>query len=333
MSSDSLQVTLQKDAFVAKKSIQPIEGALLVARLRKNIWFVGIPSWMIGIADRGLAAFADGYLSAIEIAQLFMAVFFFLSWLLLKPQPSGDDTLPIYDPEVNASASSETASYVEALQDRLADLQPFHMIRQEYILPFPYFCQIYHLLNLKHLEDVHHFSLNNLRILKVSDFQPTTLGGIIKFQTVLDSPINALRIWRQPIVEVELILHTPCTVELSIPVYNGRRIIVMFNAVPTGDDEHKLFIDIYSDLGWFKPLLQVVLHFASCLTLFEDLPYLRSLANRNISRLVKLGRISNHETMKLFKRFVDLYGAGISVSDQLNITSHNNGGLLEGTAS
>ena len=102
------------------------------------------------------------------------------------------------------------------------------MISQEYILPFPYLCQIYHLLNLKHLETVHNFSLNNLKIFQISHFQPTSTGGIIKFQTILDSPANPLRIWRQPIVEVDLILHTPYTVELSIPVYNNKRIIVLF---------------------------------------------------------------------------------------------------------
>jgi hypothetical protein len=314
MSNDSLQPILQTDVFDIQKSNSPLESNHLVARLRSNIWFVGIPSWMVGIADRGITAFADGYLSAVEIAQIFMAVFFFLSWLLLKPQADADAVLPAYTPDVDASAHPDKTLYLEAFQQRLADLQEFHLIRQEYTLPFPYLCQIYHLLNLKHLEEVHNFSLNNLRILQVSDFQPTALGGVIKFQTVLDSPVNALRIWRQPIVEVELILHTPCTVELSIPVYNNRRIIVMFNAVPMGEDEHKLFIDIYSDLGWFRPFLQTVLHFASCLTLFEDLPYLRTLANRNIGRLTDLGRVSNHETMKLFKRFVDLYGVGLNAS-------------------
>lgn len=187
-------------------------------------------------------------------------------------------------------------------------LKKRHMISQEYILPFPYLCQIYHLLNLKHLETVHHFSLNNLKILNVSHFQPTNIGGIIKFQTILDSPANPLRIWRKPIVEVDLILHTPYTIELSIPVYNNKRIVVIFQAFPLTDKEHQLFIDIYSDLNWPKPLLQILLHFASCLTLFEDLPYLRNLADTNVERLFKLGKFSNNASMLLFKRFVELYG-------------------------
>ena len=190
----------------------------------------------------------------------------------------------------------------------MLELQEQHMISQNYILPFPYLCQLYHLLNLKHLETIHHFSLNNLKVIKVSHFQPTPIGGMLKFQTILDSPVNALRIWRQPIVEVELILHTPYTVELSIPVYNNKRIIVVFNVLPLSHTEHKFFIDIYSDLEWPKPLLQILLHFASCLTLFEDLPYLGKLAERNIYRLVNLSRVSNHETMWLLGRFVELYG-------------------------
>jgi hypothetical protein len=164
-------------------------------------------------------------------------------------------------------------------------------------------------LNLKHLESIHSFSLNNLRVIKISHFQPTNSGGIIKFQTVLDSPLNPLRIWRQAIVEVSLILHTPYTVELSIPVYNNKHITVIFNALPINNNEHKLFIDIYSNLKWPKPLLQLLLHFASSLTLFEDLPYLRKLAERNIHRLVNMSKVSNHETMWLYRRFVDLYSS------------------------
>ncbi|MBD2463746.1 hypothetical protein H6G89_22350 [Oscillatoria sp. FACHB-1407] len=298
-----------------RKNNQFLEATVVISKLRNSIWFFGIPSWVYGIADRGVAALADGYLSAIEIAHILTASLFFLGWLLLKPDYDLDSEhlLPVYNPD-----SISHQNYLEATRARIDEMEKYHMIRQEYILPFPYLCQIYHLLNLKHLEEVHSFSLNNLKVVKVSEFQPTSVGGVMKFQTVLDSPINALRIWRQPIVEAELILHTPYTVELSIPVYQNRRIIVLFNALPINNTEHKLFIDIYSDLGWFKPPLQVLLHLASCLTLFEDLPYLHTLANRNIQRLVNLGRVSNHETMQLFNRFVDLYGAGIEGTKPTN---------------
>jgi hypothetical protein len=201
----------------------------------------------------------------------------------------------------------------------MLELQDQHMISQEYILPFPYICQIYHLLNLKHLETIHNFSLNNLKVIGVSQLQPTPIGGMVKFQTVLDSPVNALRIWRQPIVEVGLILHNPYTVELCIPVYNDKYIIVIFNVLPLSNNEHKFYIDIYSNLEWPKPLLQILLHFASCLTLFEDLPYLRKLAQINIYRLANLSRVSNHETMWLFKRFVELYGSSLEPSNPINL--------------
>jgi hypothetical protein len=68
-------------------------------------------------------------------------------------------------------------------------------------------------------------------------------------------------------------------------------------------------VDIALFIDWPKPLLQLILHFASCLTLFEDLPYLRALADKNIGRLFKSSRASNHETALLFKRFVELYGS------------------------
>lgn len=292
-----------------KRKEQIKEISLFVHNLRSGIWFLGLPSWLFGVTDRTFASFADGYVSTLELAQLFTASFFFLSWIYLKPESSLNssaiEALPNYEFDFKPY---EVEVYKGIVTNRMLELHEQHMIRQEYILPFSYLCQIYHLLNLKHLETIHSFSLNNLKVIKVSNFQPTTNGGTIEFQTVLDSPINPLRIWRQPIVEVQLILHTPYTVELSIPVYNNKHITVLFNALPLSNNEHKLFIDIYSNLEWPKPILQLLLHFASSLTLFEDLPYLRKLRSRNIQGLVNLSKVSNQETMWLMRRFADLYG-------------------------
>ena len=266
---------------------------------------------MFGIGDRGFAAFADGYISAVELAQLFVATFFFVSWLFLKPDDAvlGEAGVP-QSYQFNPVFQHPT-QLLNAVRDRMMGLRDQHLISQSYILPVPYLCQVYHLLNLKHLESIHGFSLGNLKVIQVSEFQPTEIGGTLRFQTQLDSPTNALRIWRQPIVEVDLTLHSPYSVELSIPVYGDKRITVLFNTFPVSGTEHQFLIDIYSNLGWYKPLLQLVLHFSACLTLFEDLPYLNQLAGRNLQRLVRLGNISNHETMQLFDRFVDLYGKQI----------------------
>ena len=56
-----------------------------LGNLKQGIWLLGISSWLFGITDRSIASFADGYLSALDIAQLFTASFFFVSWLFLKP--------------------------------------------------------------------------------------------------------------------------------------------------------------------------------------------------------------------------------------------------------
>lgn len=284
-----------------KKSSKAQEITFIIGRLRSGIWLFGIPSWLFGIGDRSFAAFADGYISVIEVIQLFTASLFFASWLFLRPENSSE----------NQDEWVLQRSFCNNLGLK-SDLRQRYMISQEYILPFPYICQIYHLLNLKHLESIHHFSLNNLKVVNISDFQVTENGGVIKFQTMLDSPFNPLRIWRQPTVEVDLILHNPYTVELSIPVYNQRRITVMFHAVPLNENEHYFFIDIYSDLEWFKPFLQLLLHFASCLTLFEDLPYLRSLAEKNRDSLLKSGRVSSCKSMSLYRRFLELYGTSLN---------------------
>jgi hypothetical protein len=287
---------------------QAIETSLFVHNLRSGVWFVGIPSWLFGIGDRTLAAFADSYLSALDIAQLFTAFFFFVSWLYLKPESNLSSVKATADRQLDIDAE-QLELFKNIVANRMLQLQEQHTIRQEYVLPYPHLCQIYHLLNLRHLETIHNFSLNNLRVVGVNNCQPTYSGGTIEFQTMLDSPVNVLRIWRKPIVNVNLTLLTPYTVELSIPVYNDKRITVLFNVLPLSNNHHKFYVDIYTNLEWPKPILQTILHLASSLTLFEDLPYLRKLAQKNTERLFNSNKYGDRDTMWLYKRFVDLYGS------------------------
>ena len=52
---------------------------------KNGIWLFGVSSWLFGITDRSIASFSDGYLSALDLTQLFTAGTFFAAWLLLKP--------------------------------------------------------------------------------------------------------------------------------------------------------------------------------------------------------------------------------------------------------
>jgi hypothetical protein len=211
--------------------------------------------------------------------------------------------------------------YLRQTERRMLQLDRHHLISQEYVLQVPYLCQIYHLLNLKHLESVHNFSLKGLKIGKIGKLEQTATGGSLKFETTLNSSLNILKIWRQPIVEVELTLHTPYTIELSIPVYNDRYMTIIFNVLPLGDNLHKLFIDIYSTVIFPKAISQILLHCAAYLTLFEDMPYLHELDRRGISHRTRFNRICNHETMQLFKRFVQLYGCNSDRSQSIKTFS------------
>jgi len=77
---------------------QNSEVSAFLRILQKGIWLFGILSWIFGLTDRSIALLSDGYLSAIDIVQLFTASFFFLSWLFLSPflrlnsqsQPKGE---------------------------------------------------------------------------------------------------------------------------------------------------------------------------------------------------------------------------------------------------
>jgi hypothetical protein len=194
---------------------QERDSDLFIDIFRIIVWVLGIPCWILGIGDRTLATLADGNISLPKLFQLLFASFLFISWLYLKPELSLEDSL---SPSTNYQLALPSEQ-IELYKNIVTELQDRHKIRQTHILPFPCLSQMYHLLNLKHLESIHGFSLNNLKVVEVSNFQPTTSGGILKFQTILDSPFNILRIWRQPVVEVDLTLHTPYTVELNIPVY------------------------------------------------------------------------------------------------------------------
>lgn len=66
-------------------NIPSFELLAFLTNLRNGIWLLGVSSWLFGITDRSIASFADGYLSALDIVQLFTAAFFFVSWLFLKP--------------------------------------------------------------------------------------------------------------------------------------------------------------------------------------------------------------------------------------------------------
>lgn len=289
----------------------------LMTKLRNSIWIIGILYCTSSIMDQSFKCLADEGLRASNLLHLFAVSLLWTSWIYLKPEinlecesldAEGISTLKYYRLD---SMTPPHEGYLNETETRMHQLEKYHLISQAHILPIPYLCQIYHLLNLKHLESIHSFSLNGLKILNVSQFETTTIGGAIKFQTVLDSPLNLLRIWRQPVVEVELILHTPYTVELSIPIYGGKNITVMFNVLPLSHNEHKLFLDIYSNLAFPKMLLQIPLHLASSLTLLEDMPYLRKLAQSNIHRSDKVAKGSHHKTMQLFERFADLYGSSL----------------------
>lgn len=294
------------------------EKLLFTARLLNNIWYFSLLTFLAILISSLWTALSDRFLSIVEFSQIATIFAIFMSWLFFKPVEninrisSNGNFLRLHQQSNQQSnlVSSQKQLYAGVTASRMTEIQEYHMISQEYVFPFPYLCQIYHLLNLKHLEEVHHFSLSNLKIINVSSFQPTTIGGAMKFQTILESSFNTLRIWRQPLVEVDLILHTPYTVELNIPAYNNKRIIVIFNILPLNDAEHKLFIDIYSNLSWPKPILQAILHLAACLTVFEDLPYLHKLAERNLERIVQMSKVPSHDTMQLFKRFTELYGVG-----------------------
>jgi hypothetical protein len=311
MQSDTHQTDSLRAAALANKGP---EQSLYRVIFRNSIWLLGILTWLFGVFDRGYAIFVGQMFTPANFFQLLTVVSLFGGWLYLKPESSTESNSEVAFRESRIASVWQQPHYLGTVQTRMSELQPDHLVGREYILPFPYLCQIYHLLNLKHLETVHSFSLNNLKVLGVQQFQPTAIGGKLRFQTALESPLNILRFWRQHTVEVELTLHTPFTVELQIPVRDNKFVIVIFNVLPVAQGEHKFFVDIYSNLPWPKALLRFVLEFATSLTLLEDLPYLRQLATLQQQNLLRSGNAQSslqgpQQMMQLFNHYVQLYSS------------------------
>ncbi|PSF36247.1 hypothetical protein C7H19_13650 [Aphanothece hegewaldii CCALA 016] len=285
-----------------------------INQFKSGIWWVGVPSCLFGTVERSVALFSDNYISVINIFHFLFTAFLFTCWIYLKPELKFDSNIK----ESNSMEKDDVLPlgdiHLQKAKTRMAELQQYHVIRQLYILPFSFICQIYHLLNLKHLETVHSLSLGNLKVIDVNGCYSTSTGGSLTFNTALSSPLSILKIWRQPTVQVELTLHTPYTVELSIPVYQDKKMIVLFNAFPLNSNKHIFLVNIYSNLQWPKFLLSSLLHIASFLTVYEDLPYLKKLSQRN---LLKSNQTPSHQTMWLYKRFVELYASKLESKEEI----------------
>lgn len=272
--------------------------------LKRNIfvygmWLVGIPVFLYGAAERGIAAYNGQFAEVTLLSHCMITLVALLAWFVIGMavntagavtwQPRSAQTLtPLKMPDAISSKC---------------------VAEQNYRLPFSHRCQIYHLLNLKHLEEIHSFSLGNLKVTEVSHFQETQTGGAMRFKTVLDSPTNILRMWRDPSVEVDLILHTPYQIELKVPVYNQKHIHVLFEVLPITSNEHQLSVKMFSDLGWPHTVMRAILIIAASLTLLEDLPYLSRLSNINLARSRHSDRDAlSTPNMQLFQRYLRLYG-------------------------
>lgn len=274
----------------------PIEDILKRNIFKYGLWLLAIPAIVYGAVDRGLAAFAESATNVNDVSYCLIALVLLLAWVGIGLAENQSATAIL-----NKDKASIPAIAVPPSSDCIA--------QQIYRLPFPYLCQIYHLLNLKHLEDIHRFSLGNLKVIKISHFQETQMGGQIRFKTVLDSPFNVLRLWRDPSVDVDLTIHSPHQIELNVPAYGQKCIRVLFSVIPLNAEEHYLCIQMFSNLQWPRELLKAILLLAASLTLLEDLPYLRHLARRSYKQLSRrpLQTKETSQTMQLFHRYVDLY--------------------------
>jgi hypothetical protein len=286
-------------------------SSYLIYVFRNILWLLGIPLCLVGVVYQEFNALADGYVGNLEFLYTVIALLVLISWIALKPSLTGYKVLEATDTDFDLYYQNQ--DYALMTKARMVELKRHHIVSQLHVLPFPYLSQIYHLLNLKHLETVHGNSLGRLKVTDIKDFQSTPLGGSVKFRTIISSPFNILKIWRQSAIDVRLTLHNPYTIELNIPVYGDKKMIVLFKVFPSDSKTHKFLVDIYTDLPYPKFLLRSILHFASIFTIYEDIPYLEKLSSKDLDSKFKGNDVSSNITMCLFKRFINLYGSDLQL--------------------
>ncbi len=308
-----------------KKSNKVKEIAFIIGRVRSGIWLFGIPSWLFGIGDRSFAAFADGYISVIEVVQLFTASLFFASWLFLRPENSLDNH------EFTALQGNYGTTHTlksESKQKHIVSQE--HFLSQEYILPGSYWTNMFHTLNPLHLNHVHKITQNGIKVTEVTQYKETIKGGILTFTSVMDQipglitdiqktikyiPIlNLLNKYidmlRRPAFTSQLILHGPYTTELYIPSEKYYTSIV-FYVHPIEENKCKLFIDFYSNLPIPKICKFILFQIITPIVVWEDKVYLLKLSQKDPEFFRKIRRkVPDNHFLRLSHRFIELYGSG-----------------------
>lgn len=318
------ETELAIELFDNKKSSKAVEIAFIFSRIRSGIWLFGIPSWVFGISDRSYAAFADGYLSAMEVIQLFTASLLFASWLFLNPENLVDNHDVI---ELEADYGITHALNSESNQKYMINKE--HFLSKDYILPGSYWTNMFHTLNPLHLNHVHKITQNGIKVTEVTQYRETEMGGILTFASVMDQIpglitdiqkiikyipiINLLNKYidmlRRPAFTSQLILHSPYTTELYIPADKYYTSIV-FYVHPIEQNKCQLFIDFYSNLPIPKICKYILFQIITPIVVWEDKVYLLKLSQKDPEFFTKIRRkVPDNHFLRLSQRFIELYGS------------------------
>ncbi|MBF2017833.1 MAG: hypothetical protein IGS23_22080 [Rivularia sp. T60_A2020_040] len=306
-----------------QKSNKALEVALIFSRFRSGIWLFGIPSWLFGISDRSFAAFADGYLSVMEVIQLFTASFFFASWLFLRPE----DLVDNHDIVLSGNHGNVTNFNPEPKEKYIISEE--HFLSKQYILPGSYWTNMFHTLNPLHLNHVHKITQNGIKVTEVTQYRETEMGGILTFTSVMDQIpglitdiqkiikyipiINLLNKYidmlRRPAFTSQLILHSAYTTELYIPADKYYTSIV-FYVHPIEQNKCELFIDFYSNLPIPKICKHILFQIITPIVVWEDKVYLLKLSQKEPEFFTKVRRkVPDNHFLRLSQRFIELYGS------------------------
>jgi hypothetical protein len=135
MQSDALQTDVPRKPSL--NNTAP-EDSLYRVILRNSIWLLGILTWLFGVFDRGYAIFISEMFTLANFAQFLTVICLFGGWLYLKPEDGirGSDSVAFQD--CTAPPDWQPSNYMGTVQARMSELQNYHLVGQEYVLPFPY---------------------------------------------------------------------------------------------------------------------------------------------------------------------------------------------------
>jgi hypothetical protein len=226
-----------------------------------------------------------------------------------------------------ARQDEKIATYLLTLQKYLDKISADRFFSTQCVLPGSYWVNMFHGLNPQHLNYVHKITQNGIKFIKITDYQNTEYGGIIKFLSNMEQlpALDSLKknLYRDPLLKhlvkyldmfrresfvSELILHGPFSFEMRIPSPAGQYVSFVFTTKPLSDEKCKLYIDFYSNFPIPQSINWFFFHLVTPIVIMEDTVHLKELKSKGVEFFKTIRQpVPDTHFLRLHQRFLELW--------------------------